>query len=66
MAELLGDAFKFKNIPVYYSIDENDDTIAAKAWYDNAEVLSKNKDFWRYRPFLKSILNSFTINQGWI
>jgi len=49
MSYFLGDMFKSLNIPVYYSLDEdNDDTIAFHANADGADILSGDGDFYRY------------------
>jgi len=49
MSYFLGDMFKSLGVPVYYSLDEdNDDTLAFYANADGANVLSGDGDFYRY------------------
>jgi hypothetical protein len=49
MSYFLGDMFKNLGVPVYYSLDEdNDDTLAFYANADGANVLSGDGDFYRY------------------
>ena len=48
--QLIGDAFKNEGIDVHYSIEDNDDTIASFAYHEDAAILSRDRDFWRYVP----------------
>ena len=44
---ILGDAFRRVGVPVFYSVEDADDTIAASGI---PHVLSRDKDFLRYEP----------------
>lgn len=60
MSVLLGDIFRKFNIEVYYSYDkDNDDTIAFYANKDNANILSQDKDFFRYQNFKYIVYKNF-------
>lgn len=43
------DAFESNGVPVHFSIYDNDDTLASHAWKDKAEIMSRDKDFYRYQ-----------------
>ena len=45
---LLGEEFKKLGVPVHYSTIDCDDTIAAFAYHRKGNVLSADKDFFRY------------------
>jgi len=67
--KLIGDFFRSHKIPVHYSTVDNDDTIATFAHRDGADILSADRDFFRYRtrdnktkPF--RIFSNFFVQQG--
>lgn len=45
---IIGDMFKNMDVKVHYSSIDNDDTLAAYAYHDNAAILSNDQDFFRY------------------
>jgi len=47
-ATLLGDMFKKCNIEVHYSVNDCDDTIAYYAYHNKCNILSRDRDFYRY------------------
>lgn len=47
-ATLLGDMFKKCNIEVHYSVNDCDDTIAYYAYHNKCNILSADRDFYRY------------------
>ena len=56
-SSILGDMFKMLDIETHYSINDCDDTIAEYAYMNKYNILSSDKDFYRYkckdtRPFL--------------
>jgi hypothetical protein len=60
MSTFLGDIFRKEGIPVLYSLDaDNDDTLAAYAQVDGADVLSGDGDFYRYRERTYRIFSDF-------
>ena len=61
---LLGDCFRKNGVEVHYSQEDNDDIMAYYAYVDRAEILSRDKDFWRYRPALPGILKEFHLVNG--
>ncbi|KAJ3054758.1 hypothetical protein HK097_000929 [Rhizophlyctis rosea] len=59
MSVLIGEAFQRCGVEVCYSYDaDNDDTMASYAQADGADVLSQDKDFFRYRQ------SNFTVYEG--
>mgnify|MGYP001335462697 FL=1 len=62
MNTLLGDAFRLNGIEVLYSFEEdNDDTLAAYAQRDNADILSGDRDFFRYIGLTSKIYEDFKV-----
>jgi hypothetical protein len=62
---LLGDMFKECDVDVYYSHEaDNDDTIAYFAQRDGADILSGDKDMFRYIGYTYTIYKSFKISNG--
>lgn len=57
--QIIGDAFKRCNVEVHYSIEDNDDTLASFAFQDQAAILSRDNDFWRYQPLPIKIYKDF-------
>jgi len=47
-ATLLGDMFKKCNIDVHYSVNDCDDTISNYAYHNKCNILSADRDFYRY------------------
>ncbi|KAJ1393490.1 hypothetical protein B484DRAFT_459299, partial [Ochromonadaceae sp. CCMP2298] len=67
MGILLGDMFKACGVEVWYSQGaDNDDSLASHAAADNADVLSNDKDMFRYRGAAASykVFGSFQVHQG--
>ena len=64
LSQLFGDAFKKEGVEVHYSIEDNDDTLAAHAHQDGAAILSRDNDFWRYNPLPVQILKDFYISSS--
>ena len=61
---LLGDCFTKNGVEVLYSLGDNDDIMAYYAYVDRAEIISRDKDFWRYIPALPGILKEFHLVNG--
>lgn len=66
LSTLLGDMFRGNKVPVYYSDVDNDDTIAAFANYYGADILSQDKDFYRYIGRTFKIYSGFKVNKGYL
>ena len=45
---LVGDMLRELGVPVHYSVVDNDDTLAAYAFQNGGQVLSADRDFFRY------------------
>jgi hypothetical protein len=64
MSIFLGDMFKSQGVPVYYSLEaDNDDTVAAYAQKDGADILSGDGDFYRYENRTYNIYTAFNFNR---
>jgi len=62
---LVGDMFTRCGIEVHYSVEaDNDDTIASHAHHDGADVLSGDRDFFRYTNFQYALYKDFKIGKG--
>ncbi|CAF0848131.1 unnamed protein product [Didymodactylos carnosus] len=62
---ILGDAFIENGIKVLYSLDaDGDDTLAAYAQEDGADILSADQDFFRYVGHTYSVYTNFVVRQG--
>ena len=59
LPQILGDAFKEQGVEVFYSVEDNDDTLAYYAHADGATILSKDNDFWRYVPCPQKVYKDF-------
>jgi len=60
MSTFIGDIFRKHGIPVLYSLEaDNDDTLAAYAQVDGADVLSGDGDFYRYKDRKYRIFSDF-------
>eukprot|EP00347_Sterkiella_histriomuscorum_P010085 403338736 len=64
LSTLLGDMFRGNKVPVYYSDVDNDDTLAAFANYYGADILSQDKDFYRYMNRKFEIFSSYQVVNG--
>lgn len=65
MSILLGDAFREAGVEVRYSLDaDNDDTLAAYAQALGADVLSGDKDFFRYTGRSYRVFSEFAVLDG--
>ncbi|KAK3815319.1 MAG: hypothetical protein J3Q66DRAFT_441455 [Benniella sp.] len=65
MNTLLGDLFKRCGVEVCYSTEaDNDDTLASHAHHDGASVLSRDRDFLRYKGRRYDIFLDFYINKN--
>ena len=65
LSTLLGDIFKETGIRVLYSISHDlDDTLASLAQVDNASILSKDKDMFRYINSSFQVYGSYTLERG--
>jgi hypothetical protein len=65
MSYLLGDMFRSQDVPVFYSLDyDNDDTLAFYAQADDADVLSGDGDFYRYIGRKYTIYSDFEYNKN--
>jgi hypothetical protein len=50
LPQLLGDMFVEEGVPVVYSLTDNDDMIASSAAHYRGDVLSADRDYFRYSP----------------
>lgn len=57
----MGNMFRKQGIPVLYSEIDCDDALACHAHHDGADVLSSDKDFWRYTGANYTIFFDFFI-----
>lgn len=66
LSTLMGDIFRSFNVEVFYSPMEadNDDCIASYAQAEGANILSNDKDFFRYQDRQYTLYGSFTIRDG--
>lgn len=65
---LMGDMFRRAGVEVVYSPEtaDNDDCIAAYANADSADILSNDRDFFRYRHRKYQLFGSFEILDGYL
>ena len=62
---LLGDMFRRAGVDVYYSLEaDNDDTLAAYADANDADVLSADQDFFRYEGHRYRVFRKFVVRRG--
>ena len=61
---ILGQMYKDLGVRVHYSEIDNDDTLAAYASVHGASVLSRDKDFFRYRNATYKVYSNFEIKYG--
>ena len=54
--------FQNAGIKLHYSVIDNDDTLAAYAQFYGADILSRDKDFMRYRKRSYKIYSDFVID----
>ena len=59
LSDILGNAFVEQGVEVFYSIEDNDDTLAYYAYVDGATILSRDNDMWRYIPQPKKVYKDF-------
>ncbi len=64
LAVIYGDMLKQLGVPVFYSVVDNDDTMAAYAQNNFANILSGDKDFFRYLDSTFPIYSDFVIQDG--
>jgi hypothetical protein len=63
--ELLGDCFRENKVPVHYSVTDNDDTIASHASWRRGDVLSRDRDMFRYTPSGRfQVFSTFSVYRG--
>lgn len=48
LSQYIGDAFKEAGAPVYFCVEDREDTMANWASLDKAHILSSDKDFYKY------------------
>ena len=58
---ILGTMFINNGVRVHYSDIDNDDTLASYAQFYGASILSKDKDFLRYRNSTYTIFEDFEV-----
>eukprot|EP01137_Pigoraptor_chileana_P033526 Opistho-2@24529 len=60
MSTIMGDLFRREGVDVCYSLDaDNDDTLAAHAHADGADILSRDKDYFRYTGATYRVFSDF-------
>ncbi len=66
LSSLMGDIFRSLGVEVFYSpLDaDNDDCLASYATADGADILSNDRDFFRYTNAKYKLYGSFTILDG--
>jgi hypothetical protein len=66
LSSLVGDIFRSLGVEVFYSPLEadNDDCLAAYATADGADILSNDRDFFRYTDSTYKLFGSFSIEDG--
>jgi len=66
LSTLVGDIFRLNGIEIAYSPHDadNDDCIAAHAQADGADILSNDKDFFRYTDRKYKLFGEFSIEDG--
>mmetsp|Transcript_24241 Transcript_24241/g.47670 ORF Transcript_24241/g.47670 Transcript_24241/m.47670 type:complete len:482 (+) Transcript_24241:63-1508(+) len=64
MTEIIGDCFRENGVTVHYSVEDNDDTMASHAAHRQGDVLSQDRDFFRYHPRPYRVFEGFNIKHG--